>query len=552
MLTSLSIRNIVLIDRLEISFSRGFSVLTGETGAGKSILLGALGFVLGGRSAAGLLRSGEKQGSVIACFYISNNSDAQKILEENSIEFEDELILRRVIFADGKSKAFINDSPVGVGVLSNIASTLVEVHGQHDQRGLLDSSNHREMLDRYAQMENDLALVGQAFDEYNKLQKELIELEALAAQSLSEEDYLSYVLKELEQLSPQEGEETELAVRRNYLMNAEKITGSIGEANDLLSRGGMVGTLTKAQGLLYDVAKTEPKLQNVIEALDRAAIEIEEASATLEGVLSGFDREGDSLENIEERLFALRGAARKYRITPEELPSHLEMVRGKLDSIRNKEIRFGEITLKLAAAKKTYLKEAKKLTLKRKEAAVKFEQRLVAELAPLKMENTRFLVSIEELTESSWCRFGIDKISFLASTNVGMDFSPLVKIASGGELSRFMLAMKVVLSSIKSVPTLIFDEVDTGIGGAVADSVGRRMELLGKHLQVMAVTHHPQVAARSSSHLKIAKEVKSGSTVTKVEEISGDNKRSEIARMLAGDVITNEALAAATRLMEVV
>lgn len=552
MLTSLSIRNIVLIDRLEISFSRGFSVLTGETGAGKSILLGALGFVLGGRSAAGLLRSGEKQGSVIACFSIAENPDAQKILEENSIEFEDELILRRVIFADGKSKAFVNDAPVGVGVLSNIASTLVEVHGQHDQRGLLDSSNHREMLDRYAQMEIDLALVGVAFDEYNKLQKELAELEALAAQSLSEEDYLSYVLKELEQLSPQEGEETELAVRRNYLMNAEKITGSIGEANDLLSRGGIVGTLTKAQGLLYDVAKNEPKLQSVIESLDRAAIEIEEASATLEGVLSGFDREGDSLENIEERLFALRGAARKYRITPEELPAHLEMVRAKLDAIRNKEIRFGEITKKLGAAKDAYLKEAKKLTLKRKDAAVKFEQRLVAELAPLKMENTRFLVSIEELPENSWSRFGIDKISFLASTNVGMDFSPLAKIASGGELSRFMLAMKVVLSSIKSVPTLIFDEVDTGIGGAVADSVGRRMELLGKHLQVMAVTHHPQVAARSSSHLKIAKEVAGGSTVTKVEEISGENKRTEIARMLAGDVITDEALAAASKLMEVV
>lgn len=551
MLTSLAIRNIILIDRLDINFSSGFGVLTGETGAGKSILLGALGFVLGGRSGSGLLRSGEKQGSVIACFSIADNFDVQKILEENGLPVEPELILRRVIYEEGKSKAFINDAPVGVGILGNIAANLVEVHGQHDQRGLLDSANHREILDRYAQLDADVSRVSAAYENYNHLQKELASLQLLAAQSLSEEDYLSYVLKELEQLNPLEGEETNLAERRAYLMNSEKITGGISAASDLLSKTSLSGLFSRAQGFLYDAAKAEAKLQGVIEALDRASIEVEEAATTLDQILSRLDSSGTSLENVEERLFALRAAARKYRITAEELPAYQENVRQKLDSIKNKEIRIGDIEKKLAIEKEKYLREAQKLSAKRKAVAKQFEKSLVAELVPLKMENTRFEVAIEPLDESGWSRYGMDKISFLASTNPGMPFAPLVKIASGGELSRFMLAMKVVLSAIKSVPTLIFDEVDTGIGGAVADSVGRRMELLGKKFQVLAVTHHPQVAARSSLHLKISKEVLAGSTVTRVEELQGTQKRSEIARMLAGESITDEALAAASRLMEV-
>lgn len=551
MLTNLSIRNIVLIDKLDISFSNSFGVLTGETGAGKSILLGALGFVLGGRSAAGLLRTGEKQGMVTASFSIQANSEIQKILEEKGLQGEAELILRRVIYEDGKSKAFINDAPVGVTTLAAIATYLVEVHGQHDQRGLLDSSNHREILDKYSQAESELENVAKAYSTYNALQKELAELEELAAKSSSEEDYLSYILKELDQLKPQEGEEETLAVKRNKLMNAEKITGGISAAGDLLSDGKMVGTLSRVQSLLYDAAKVEPRLQNIIEGLERASIEIDEAASALDIILSGIDNGDEKLENIEERLFALRGAARKYRVTAEELPSFMENVRQKLDNIRNKEIRFGEVAKKLIEAKVSYAREAKKLTEKRKVVAVSFEQQLVAELAPLKMENTRFNVGIEELPESNWSQHGVDKISFLASTNPGMPVAPLVKIASGGELSRFMLAMKVVLSSINSAPTLIFDEVDTGIGGAVADAVGRRMELLGKSFQVLAVTHHPQVAARSSFHLKIAKEVVGSSTVTKVAELKDEQKRQEVARMLAGEVITEEALAAASRLMEI-
>jgi len=549
-LTSLAIRNIVLIDRLDLSFSSGFGVLTGETGAGKSILLGALGFVLGGRSAAGLLRSGEKQGSVVACFSVSENNDILKILEENGLPVEAELILRRVIFEDGKSKAFINDSPVGVGVLANIAANLVEVHGQHDQRGLLDSANHREILDKYAQLGSEIDVVSAAYENYNALQKDLEKLEALAEKSSAEEDYLSYVLKELEQLNPREGEELDLATRRTKLMNSEKLTGGISAASEMLDGGRLVGVLTKTQGFLQDSAKLDPKLQGVIEALERASIEIEEADSTLDSILNNLDNGGESLENIEERLFGLRGAARKYRVTPEELPAHLENVRQKLDAIKNSENRINEVAKKLAIEKQKFVSEAQKLSKKRKDAAIGFQQKLVAELAPLKMENTRFEVSIEPLSESGWSRYGIDKVSFLASTNPGTPFAPLVKIASGGELSRFMLAMKVVLSEIKSVPTLIFDEVDTGIGGAVADSVGRRMEMLGQNVQVLAVTHHPQVAARSSFHLKIAKEVSGGSTVTRVEEITGENKRSEIARMLAGESITSEALAAASRLME--
>jgi len=551
LLTSLAIRNIVLIDKLDIGFTSGFGVLTGETGAGKSILLGALGFVLGGRSAAGLLRTGEKQGSVTACFSIDNDPELQKILEDNGLEYEAELILRRVIYEDGKSKAFINDAPVGVGILANIAAYLVEIHGQHDQRGLLDSANHREILDKYAGTNTELAAVQSAYHEYNSLQKELTQMEELAAKSSSEEDYLSYVLKELEQLKPQIGEEASLAVKRSKLMNADKITGGISAASELLSGSKIVSTLSRAQGLLIDSAKAEPKLQSIIEALERASIEVEEASATLDSILSNIDNSGESLENIEERLFALRGAARKYRITPEELPEYYENIRQKLDAIRNTESRISEVSKKLIAAKSIFVQQAIKLTSKRKSVALEFEQKLVQELAPLKMENTRFQVTIEELPESGWSRYGVDKISFQASTNPGMPFAPLIKIASGGELSRFMLAMKVVLSSIKSTPTLIFDEVDTGIGGAVADSVGRRMELLGRSLQVLAVTHHPQVAARSSFHLRIAKEVINASTVTRVEELKGEQKRQEIARMLAGETITDEALAAASRLMGV-
>ncbi len=550
MLTSLAIRNIVLIDRLDLSFSDGFGVLTGETGAGKSILLGALGFVLGGRSAAGLLRSGEAQGSVVACFAVAGNSEMQKILEENGLHFENELIVRRVIYEDGKSKAFINDAPVGVGVLANISAKLVEIHGQHDQRGLLDSANHREILDKYAQLDSEISTVNNAYEGYNALQKELEKLEALAEKSSAEEDYLSYVLKELEQLNPREGEENDLAACRAKLMNSEKITGGISAASEILEGGRLVGVLTKTQGFLHDAAKLDPKLQAVIEALERASIEIEEANATLDNILNNLDNSGESLENIEERLFALRGSARKYRITPEELPAYLENVRQKLDAIKNSENRINEVQKKLAIEKQAFLLEAQKLSKKRKDAAIGFQHKLVAELAPLKMENTRFEVNIEQLSEAGWSRYGVDKISFMASTNPGTPFAPLVKIASGGELSRFMLAMKVVLSEIKSVPTLIFDEVDTGIGGAVADSVGRRMEMLGRSLQVLAVTHHPQVAARSNFHLKIAKEVSGGSTVTRVEEITGENKRGEIARMLAGESITSEALAAASRLME--
>lgn len=540
----------MLIEKLDLSFSSGFGVLTGETGAGKSILLGALGFVLGGRSAAGLLRVGEKQGMVTASFAVKDNCAIAEILEEKGLTCDSELILRRVIFEDGKSKAFVNDAQVNVATLSAIATHLVEVHGQHDQRGLLDSTNHREMLDKYSQNTKELENVASAYTLYNNLQKELAELEALAAQSSSEEDYLSYVLKELSQLSPQEGEEESLAVKRNKLMNAEKISGGISAAGDLLSDGKIVGALSRVQSLLYDAAKVEPRLQNIIEGLERASIEVEEASSSLDIILSGIDNGEEKLENIEERLFALRGAARKYRITPDELPAYFKNVCQKLDNIKNKEIRFGEVAKKLLEAKEAYLKAAKILTGQRKNSAAIFEKQLVAELAPLKMENTRFVVSIEELPESSWSRYGVDKISFLASTNPGTPVSPLIKIASGGELSRFMLAMKVVLSSIKSAPTLIFDEVDTGIGGAVADSVGRRMELLGKSFQVLAVTHHPQVAARSSFHLKIAKQVVGSNTVTRVKELTGQQKREEVARMLAGEVITEEAMAAAARLME--
>ncbi len=549
MLQNLSIRNIVLIEKLDISFANGFGVLTGETGAGKSILLGSLGFVLGRKPSAGLLRAGSEQGSVTATFSIQDEN-ILAILKENAIPMEDELTLRRVIYKDNKSKAFINDEPISVNILANISQYLVEIHGQHEQRGLLDSSEHISILDKYGQYLTELQNVKESYVKYNALKKELSEIENLAKQDSSEVDYLTYILQELEKLNPQNGEEVILAEKRNRLMGAEKISSAINSASHALSSTSIAANLLKAQSAIESIINIEPNLQNVVEAIQRASIEVEEASFALDKISSSLDFGNENLDKIEERLFALRGAARKYRVTVDELPLYLSNIRQKLDNINNKENKIKEISMSCEKAKGEFTKCAKELTIKREKAAQQFQNKLMAELAPLKMENTKLKVQIEELHEESWNMQGIDKVIFLVSTNPGMPFSPLAKIASGGELSRFMLAMKVVLSNIKSVPTLIFDEVDTGIGGAVADSVGRRMKLLGNNGQVLAVTHHPQVAAHSSFHLFIMKEIANNNTLTKVRQLNTNEKQKEIARMLAGEKITEEALAAAGKLME--
>lgn len=553
MLHQLSIRNIVLIDTLDISLEPGLGVLTGETGAGKSILLDALGFVLGGRGNARLLRHGTPSGMVSASFDISGNDTAMAVLEGQGLEAKDsQLILRRVIYPDGKSKAFINDIPVSINLLRQIGDTLVEVHGQHDQKGLLEPSTHRLMVDAYGQLSSQVESVQKAFDTYENAATQLNALKEERDNALKEEAYLRFVQQELETLAPVPGEEVVLAEKRSMLMNREKLVDTLRSVlNELKGSSPVVGSLQTAQRLLSrNNAVQSLNIQPIIEMLERASIEAAEAIAGLENASHALNEEGDSLETVEGRLFALKDAARKHRITVEELPQYKADIDRKLALLGEQEFRLGALEAELVTARERYEKLASHLTESRRKTAKTLEKMLVNELAPLRMEGACFNVAIDVLPEAQWSRDGVDKVRFLMSTNPGTPPDELIKIASGGELSRFMLALKVVLATVKSVPTLIFDEIDTGIGGAVADAVGKRLALLGKHLQVLVVTHQPQVAAYGTSHLHVKKHKQKDTTHTTVSLLSAAERKEELARMLSGATVTKEALTAAERLLE--
>lgn len=549
MLKELFIRNIILIDKLDISFTEGFCVLTGETGAGKSILLGALGFALGSRASSGLLRAGEKQGSVTAIFDVSGNSYISELLEGQGIIASDEVYLRRIINNDGKTKAFVNDVPVGVNLLSELSENLIEIHGQHDQRGLMDAKTHRFILDQYGRLEHLLTKVSLAFEKYKSLYKELEQLKAAKDKARADEEYLKYVLKELEAISPKAGEEEQLAEKRKILMNRDKLVDAVNSALENLLGKGVDSAIVKAQDILVKNADLHSGFAEITETLNRAQIELSEAVNSLQLAASSVDFDDSSLETIEERLFAMRAAARKYNVDVDGLVAYCDEIRDKLGLIENADERVGELEGAVVAAKAEYLQLAAKLTAERRKASLSLEKSLTVELAPLRMENTKLQVNIEALPEDQWSAGGVDKVVFLASTNPGMPFAPLAKIASGGELSRFMLAMKVVLSEVNSVASMIFDEVDTGIGGAVADAVGKRLSLLGNKLQVLAITHQPQVAARGNIHFKIAKKQTSAGTFTGLTVLSPNEREEELARMLAGSEITSEARAAAVSLL---
>jgi DNA repair protein RecN (Recombination protein N) len=552
MLTNLFINNIVLIDKLDIALKDGFCVLTGETGAGKSILLDALGLSIGKRASAGLLRAGQVQGSVTATFDISKNPLLMTALEEQGIASEGEAFLRRVIYADGKTKSFINDTPVSANLLSDIADQLIEIHGQHDQKGLLSSKTHRFVIDQYGCLESLLAETKGAFHKFNALKNELNELQASEAKALADESYLKFVLQELKDLDPQTGLENELALKRNTLVNRDKLIEAINQASEFIQDDSIDKSLSAAQNILLKNADLNANFSIIAQMLERASIEINEAASSLQAEAGLIDDNLESLEAIEERLFALRNAARKYNTPVDELAAYRDKVAVSLDLIANKDERITTLQKEMEAAKKLYISAAEKLSSGRKKAAEKLEKTLSSELVPLKMENTKLKVQFEEAPEENWSAEGLDRVSFSVSTNVGAPFAPLAKIASGGELSRFMLALKVVLSDVKSVPTMIFDEVDTGIGGAVADAVGARLAALGKKLQVFAITHQPQVAAKGVLHLKVSKTQNANSATTNVMILSSDERREELARMLAGREITGEARAAAERLLEVV
>lgn len=547
MLKSLTIRNIVLIESLDIDLESGLCVLTGETGAGKSILLDALGFVLGARGNSRLLRQGAKQALVAGTFDISKHSLLMPLLDEQGIVYEDELVLRRTLTEDGKNKAYINDIPVSIQLLKQVGELLVEVHGQHEQRGLLEAKYHRHLLDAFGELGQGLSDTYQA---WQQAAQELAAKKEAQEQALREEEYLQHVSDELQQLAPEAGEEEILVQKRTLMMQHEKHLAILDEVVQSLTGGQAVEeSIRSAQRILMRRSDDSPAFEGIIDTLERASIEVNDALEALQHLQHELDPDEQTLEQVEERLFALKAAARKYRVSVDELAGYHQEVTDKLALISGQGQQLADLEKAVADAKGHYIKQADILSKSRKKAASELEKQVLEGLEPLKMGQTEFVVEIETLPEEQWSAFGKDKVQFIASTNPGSPLASLVKIASGGELSRFMLALKVVLAKVKSVPTLIFDEVDTGIGGAVADAVGKKLRALGKHHQVLVVTHQPQVAAQGQYHLKIEKHQAENTTHTTVAVLEQQERKQEIARMLSGEEVTEEARAAAERLV---
>lgn len=559
MLVSLTIRDVVLIERLSLSFRKGLCALTGETGAGKSILLDALGLALGARADSGLVRHGADQASVTAEFELSGDHPAFAILKEQGLDAESgdsasgygSLVIRRTVNTDGRSRAWVNDQPVGVGLLKSLGAELVEVHGQFDTHGLLNPQTHRSVLDAYAGLSAQAAQVAAAHRAWRQVEDARHSAAADIARARSEEEYLRHAVAELDALAPKTGEEAELSETRALLMHREKLVDGMNAAYAELSGDrGVERALSSAIRTLSRIAeRAGGTLDPVIAALDRAATEAGEAIAALQAVSSGVDMDPRALEKLEERLFALRAAARKHGVDVDALAALREEMAGRLLLIEDQGDLLAKLAKEAEQARATFHKAADALSAARREAAGRLDIAVAGELAPLKMEKAKFRTLVEPLDEPEWNASGIDRVAFQVATNPGSPPGALNKIASGGELARFMLALKVVLAQTSTVGTLVFDEVDTGIGGAVAAAVGERLEALGHGLQVLVVTHSPQVAARGAVHLKVQKSQKGEQVTTGVAELDGDERREEIARMLSGATVTAEARAAADSLI---
>lgn len=553
MLARLSIRDIVLIERLDIDFLKGLAVLTGETGAGKSILLDAFALALGGRGDASLVRNGAEQGQVTAVFDVPKKHPASAILRENGLDDTGEMILRRVQFADGRTRAFLNDQTISVQTLKAVGTTLVEIHGQHDERALVDTATHRRLLDAFAALEKDVTAVEALWDARRAARAALDEHRAGMERAAREADYLCHASEELKKLNPQEGEETSLAERRTVMMQGEKVAEDLREAQAAV--GGPqspVSALAAAVRRLERRAGTAPALiEPAVKAMDAAINALEEADQHLNAALIAADFDPLELERIEERLFALRGAARKYSTPVDGLAALAQSYASDVALIDAGADQLKVLEKAATAADKAYDAAAQKLSAARNKSAEKLNKAVNAELGPLKLDRAKFSTQIESDPASPGPQ-GFDRVEFWVQTNPGTKPGPLMKVASGGELSRFLLALKVVLSDRGSAPTLVFDEIDTGVGGAVADAIGARLARLAEKVQVMAVTHAPQVAARADQHLLISKDAldKGKRVATRVATLAKDHRREEIARMLAGAEITAEARAAAERLLK--
>jgi len=553
MLARLSIRDIVLIERLDIEFSRGLAVLTGETGAGKSILLDAFALALGGRGDATLVRHGAEQGQVTAVFDVPRNHPASAILSDNGLDDTGEMILRRVQLADGRTRAFINDQAISVQTLKAVGSALVEIHGQHDERALVDASTHRRLLDAFAGLEKDVAALEQLWDARRAAHHVLEEHRAGMERAAREADYLRHASGELQKLAPKDGEETALAERRATMMQGEKIAADLREAQEAVSGDhSPVAALSAAvRRLERRAANLQALVEPAVKAIDAAINALEEADQHLSVALRAADFDPAELERIEERLFALRGASRKYSTPVDGLAALATKYAADVALIDAGADQLKKLEELADAADQRYREAAARLSAVRAKSADKLDKAVNAELAPLKLERAKFTTQIDSDAISPGPQ-GYDRVEFWVQTNPGTRPGPLMKVASGGELSRFLLALKVVLSDKGSAPTLVFDEIDTGVGGAVADAIGARLARLADKVQVMAVTHAPQVAARADQHLLISKDAldKGKRVATRVNALAADHRREEIARMLAGAEITAEARAAAERLLK--
>ena len=552
MLTGLSIRNVVLIESLNISFDKGLSVLTGETGAGKSILLDALGLALGARSDARLLRHGSDQATVVAQFTYEFGPSVKSLLTDQGIEIEAEILLRRILNSNGRTRAFVNDQPVSIGFLRQIGDALVEIQGQFDERGLMNPATHCSVLDDFGQLANYHNEVCAAFNRLKGARIALSDAKLEVERATQDEVFLRHAAGELDSLVPVLGEEKTLSESRQVLMNAEKIAESLSLAFGELQ--GETGGESRLRRALTHLKKgpenTVDILDNAAQSVSRALIETEDAMNILQNATSNVDLDGSRLEELEDRLYALRDVARKHRVPVDSLPELRKEFNAKLSLIEDQSDRLSALASAERKAREAYLERATVLHTLRLEAGSCLDEALNAELPPLKLEKAAFRTLIDKLPEEKWSENGMDNVSFSVTTNPGTPAGPLSEIASGGELSRFMLALKVVIAASGGPTTLVFDEVDSGVGGATADAVGERLARLGDKMQVLVITHSPQVAARGNTHLRVAKHSNgTEDTVTEVNLLLNDERREEVARMLAGKEITDEARAAADRLI---
>ena len=548
MLRGLDIRDMLIIDHLSLEFSSGLNVLTGETGAGKSILLDSLGFVLGWRGRADLVRSGQDQGEVSAWFDLGPSHPARAVLQEAGIPIEDELILRRVNTRDGRKTAWINDRRVSGEVLRAVSEHLVELHGQHDDRGLLDPKGHRDLLDSFGGHDDMLTTVSAAYRALRAAEKDLRTAESAQEELRAEEEFLRHAVDELQKLAPEVGEEAELDSCRRLMQGAEKIRAHIAHAAQALGREGAEGMMSDAMRWLDGAADAaEGRLEEPLAALSRAMVELDDAAQGVEACLDALEFNPHDLELAEERLFAIRALARKHTVAPDELPTLAQDLIAKLDLLDMGAGGLKELNAAVAAAQAAYDEAAGVLSRARKSAAQALDLAMGAELAPLKMERAVFTTQVKDADPSAT---GVDQLDFVVATNPGAPAGPLAKIASGGELSRFLLALKVCLSRAGAQNTMIFDEIDRGVGGATADAVGRRLSRLAQDAQVLVVTHSPQVAALGDRHFQVAKQQSADMTLSRVDLLSDTARVNEIARMISGDTITTEARAAARTLIE--